>query len=251
MDFFVLLSSVAGVTGNKGQSNYACGNTYQDALGRYRTSIGEKAVSIDLSRVASVGFLAERLGTATAVTPSPAYMKIQESELHALLDHYCDPSSPVLSPGDSQLVIGIHTPADLARQGIDEPVWMRWPLFSHLRHVESSSLSSTTALAPNTTSAPTTNFQTLFRAATTRDALAEAVCQALVHRLAASLAISNQDIDEDRPMHVYGIDSLVAVEIRQWFRHEVRAEVAVVDVFESGSVRALSALAAERSAFLK
>ena len=31
-DFFVLLSSAAGVTGNRGQANYCIGNTYQDAL---------------------------------------------------------------------------------------------------------------------------------------------------------------------------------------------------------------------------
>ena len=32
LDFFVLLSSGAGVTGNRGQANYCMGNTYQDAL---------------------------------------------------------------------------------------------------------------------------------------------------------------------------------------------------------------------------
>lgn len=48
LKFFVLLASVSGIIGSVGQSNYAAGNSYQDALARYRVSIGQKAVSIDL-----------------------------------------------------------------------------------------------------------------------------------------------------------------------------------------------------------
>lgn len=36
MDFFVMLSSIAGVFEMKGQVNYAASNTFQDALARYR-----------------------------------------------------------------------------------------------------------------------------------------------------------------------------------------------------------------------
>ena len=34
LDFFIMLSSCVGISGNKGQANYAAGNTYQDAPGR-------------------------------------------------------------------------------------------------------------------------------------------------------------------------------------------------------------------------
>ncbi|THC88924.1 hypothetical protein EYZ11_011625 [Aspergillus tanneri] len=36
LDFFILLSSAAGIVGNSGQANYAAGCTFQDALARYR-----------------------------------------------------------------------------------------------------------------------------------------------------------------------------------------------------------------------
>ncbi|EDN99357.1 hypothetical protein SS1G_02211 [Sclerotinia sclerotiorum 1980 UF-70] len=49
LDFFTLLSSISGVVGNKGQANYAAGNTFLDAFAEYRESLGLRANSVDLA----------------------------------------------------------------------------------------------------------------------------------------------------------------------------------------------------------
>lgn len=245
MDFFILLSSVAGVTGNRGQSNYACGNTYQDALARYRNSIEEKAVAIDLSIVGSVGFIAERLGTEAAIQTSPEYMTIEENEFHAVLDHYCNPDLGILSPLQSQLVMGIHTPAELASRSHDEPVWAQTSLFRHLAYMdqdESKDHNPSQAAIRDSV-----DVKSLLREAISQGARGEVVCQALVLRLSKSLSIPQEDIDVNKPMHRFGIDSLVAVEIRHWFGKEMKAEVTVIEILESRSVAALSELVAARS----
>ncbi|KAK7178744.1 hypothetical protein PSPO01_15196 [Paraphaeosphaeria sporulosa] len=59
MDFFVLLSSFAGVIGHTGQSNYRVVNTYEDAFAHYRSAKGEKTISIDLGVVLGEGFVTE------------------------------------------------------------------------------------------------------------------------------------------------------------------------------------------------
>lgn len=59
IDFYILLSSAGGVIGTRGQSNYAAGNTYQDALAQYRVSRGLKCCALDLGMVLAVGFAAE------------------------------------------------------------------------------------------------------------------------------------------------------------------------------------------------
>jgi hypothetical protein len=60
MEFFIMLSSASGFAGNSSQSNYAAGNTYQDALARHRTAQGLPAVCYDLGAVDTVGFLAKQ-----------------------------------------------------------------------------------------------------------------------------------------------------------------------------------------------
>ncbi|KAI9872084.1 MAG: hypothetical protein M1823_008265, partial [Watsoniomyces obsoletus] len=59
LDFFVMLSSLSGVVGLASQCNYAAGNSYQDALARYRLSRGLPAASIDIGVVQAVGVVAE------------------------------------------------------------------------------------------------------------------------------------------------------------------------------------------------
>ena len=48
LDFFILLSSIASVLGNRGQGNYNIGNTFLNALARYRRSLGLTAISVAL-----------------------------------------------------------------------------------------------------------------------------------------------------------------------------------------------------------
>lgn len=51
--FFILLSSITGVIGNNAQSNYAAGNTFEDALANHaRKHLGIAATSLDVGLVA-------------------------------------------------------------------------------------------------------------------------------------------------------------------------------------------------------
>lgn len=59
LDFFVMLSSLAGILGNRGQSNYCAGNTYQDQLAYYRRSLGLPGQVIDLGAIGGLRWFEE------------------------------------------------------------------------------------------------------------------------------------------------------------------------------------------------
>ncbi len=58
----------------------------------------------------------------------------------------------------------------------------------------------------------------------------ETIAKALVQRLARLMMMSEEDIDAGRPLNAYGVDSLVAVEVRNWIAREMAVEVSVFEV---------------------
>ena len=73
LDFLIFFSSTIGIIGGPGQGNYAAGNAFQDALARYRVSIGERAISLDLGMILEEGAVAESEKLARALESSGWY----------------------------------------------------------------------------------------------------------------------------------------------------------------------------------
>ncbi|KAK0610048.1 KR domain-containing protein [Bombardia bombarda] len=74
------------------------------------------------------------------------------------------------------------------------------------------------------------------------------VMTALIGRLARALGVAAEDIDERRPLSDYGVDSLMAVELRNWVRRDFSATVAVFEIVGSGaSIAAIGALVVEKT----
>ncbi|KAK8054881.1 polyketide synthase [Apiospora rasikravindrae] len=57
LDFFVMMSSIAGVAGRVSLAGYNAGNVYGDNLAHFRTLQGEHGVSINLGAVADQEYL--------------------------------------------------------------------------------------------------------------------------------------------------------------------------------------------------
>ena len=50
-------------------------------------------------------------------------------------------------------------------------------------------------------------------------------------------------------MHQYGVDSLVALELRNWFAKKLNADVAVFDILGESTFAGVSVMAARRNSF--
>jgi aryl carrier-like protein len=240
MDFFVLLSSMSGIFGARGQSNYASGNTYQDALARHRINIGEKAVALDLGMMLDVGIVAESKSIRDGMDAAGYYVCISETELHALLDRYCNPGLGLLSRLESQIVMGPAVTQELKSRDF---YWMHKPIFRHLWQLAGS------AGSPSSDSNAESIFDasTRLRAAESLHDATAVVCEALVKKLSKALGIPEADLDPSRPLHYYGVDSLVAVELRSWFAKHMNADIAIFEIMGVSSVTAVSKLVASKS----
>lgn len=244
LDFLILLSSTGGVIGNRGQSNYVAANTYQDALARYRVSVGEKCISLNLGLMAEAGFAAERQEVMNMFR-SAGYQVISQAEFLAILDYCCNPDLGLLPPEHTQLITGLGTPAALKAKGHDEMFWMSRPLFRNLRQMYKTS-SSTILENPLATFIDNT---ALFRSEDCPATRADIVAQAIARKLSVALCMPEKDIEKEKPMYAYGVDSLVAVELRYWLLKEFKAEVSVFDILGSNSISDLSSLTAKKSEY--
>lgn len=247
LQFFILLSSVSGVFGNGGQANYAAGNVYQDALARCRVAQGEKATALDIGALLSEGFLAENDSALNRSIRTGILPPMSQAELFALLNHYCDPGLKApFSELKCQSLTGIEIPANIQATGLETPYWIDQPLFRHLHQISPS-------IGPSPSSGTTVNqrhyFESSFAAVGSLTEAETIVSEALCQKLSKILGVPVERIDSNRSMGSYGVDSLVAVELRNWFAREVSAEVAIFEILGEPSIASLAAAVVRRSQY--
>ncbi|KAJ5660180.1 hypothetical protein N7507_006631 [Penicillium longicatenatum] len=235
LDFFVMLSSVAGIFGNRGQSNYAAGNTFQDALAAYRTARGMNASSINLGSVSNVGWVAENRDSMRMNTDT-LFEFLREKEVHRavefLIDHRYkkEPVLDLLSP--SQLVLGLPT-ADMCRKNnIPRPSYIDFPLFTHMR---TANLTKSMEVSDQTI----VSIATRLHAASNSIEAVKIISRGIVERLSSLLAIPSSEIDAQR-FSFSRIDSLASMEFVSWIVKILKAEVSLMDVMGARNVHALS-----------
>ena len=71
--------------------------------------------------------------------------------------------------------------------------------------------------------------------------------QGLVPKLSSLLMMPREDVDVRKPLVAYGLDSLVAVELRNWISRELEANIPLMELMNNPSIEALAAKIAERS----
>lgn len=236
-----MLSSIAGVIGSAGQSNYAAGNTFQDALARHRRAQGEHGIALDLAAISGVGAVAERnldndfYRRGIGSMPKLDFLTCLE---------YC--FSPGLNeyPEITQMVTGLGYFTTLSSVAKDDIAWSKKPLFNVLRNSKISD-----AVLDIATPEKTTPLPILLQNASDDTAATEIVLHALRAVLARVLSVSTMDIDSSLPVYASGVDSLIALELRNWFSDEVGADVPISELMRDQSLFELVEMTATNNIF--
>ena len=224
LDFFVMLSSLGGILGNASQSNYAAGNTFQDALANHRASHGLPALAIDIGKVVDAGWVAMNQDVAARGVLAAEARDIRVKDLTNLIEHHVRSGrteSGVAAAAQVAVGLGDYDAFD-AR-------------FSHV----SASLARSSQKQESQDEMQTLESQ--IRAAHgDRSRLSSAILEAFKQKLGRLLALSIEEVHENETIAGHGVDSLVAVEIRNWFRKEVGTAPTVFDILNGKqSVRAV------------
>lgn len=248
MSFYILLSSVAGVAGHMSQANYAAGNTFQDALARYRTAHGQPAVTIDLGAVRSVGYVADREASGDerlrARVENVGFGSVDiEAVLGLVQAAIRDPLRK--SPDDSQIIVGPNFYAFATESAMRHD-----RRFGTLRIASQRGEIGTAAGAAASNRSSTAVLTQALAGASTLANATTVLVEAIAAKMADIFNIPLSDIDVGLPMSRYGVDSLVAVELRNWLSSAVKAKVSVFEILQSASLTEFGALVASKSEYM-
>ncbi|KAL8737325.1 MAG: hypothetical protein Q9181_001781 [Wetmoreana brouardii] len=237
IDFFILLSSNTGILGNAGQASHTVVHTYQDALARWRVARGLPCVSIDLTMVKSVG---TQKGMAEA-----AGMKARMAKLgHSWLDEYVMGDvleSAILQP-HPQIIVGINGGPGVHWDGDSPSQLGRDARFTALQHGQQKQQQN-----GNRNRADDDSLIIQLAEAGTRAEAEVLVGEAIAQKLTDIFAIPMEDVDMTKAPTEYGVDSLVAVELRNMLIHQVGSEVASFDILQGVSLGKLAIEATAKS----
>lgn len=235
LDFFVMLSSAAGLFGTRGQAVYAGTSTFLGAFADWRQAQGLPASAIHLSAIGDVGYVAENTDRQAAIGSTYGDKMLTECEFLALLraaieNQHSDPeiyTSPVLGAAATQ-----------------QPYWASDAKFAHLRRAALAGGEPTVMAAAE---ASLQSLAQLLAGAESLEAAREAISARLKTKLCSLLMCPEEDLDASKAIVTYGLDSLVAVEFRNWMAKEAGARVQLLDLMTSKSWGDLVALVAARS----
>ena len=216
LDCFVLFSSVAGPMGSRGQSNYAAANAYLDGLAHYRREeLGLTALSVDWGAWSGAG----------------------ASVRHGMVERSEKAGAVAITPEKGFALLGRLLEEDCAQVMVSKVDWKKWAGFFQAEYAANADLLA--GLMPVSGTGATGKGDAgsdgwlgrwmALPAAKRRAQLAARV----EDRVRGILGLgSKAAIDETRPLQEYGLDSLLAIELRNALSADLEAKLPQTALFD-------------------
>ena len=257
MEFLVLFSSNSGTHGFYGQSNYASGNTFLDAFSQYRQSLGLPASVMSIGPIDDIGFVSLHASTKETLVQKVANLLWETSFLDTLqlaiarssTKYAPQPISVELPFSGYQAPNHIfHAPEGSAPiMDVDDGamwMWKRDACLAVYRNIQKGS---------TVTSAGSGNQLKQFLSSVAKEpskldqkSSADIIIKELGNCVSNFLMKGDEAIDLSLSLSDAGVDSLVAIEIRNWWKQNLGTDVSVLKLLGGGSIEQLGTMAAER-----
>lgn len=240
-----MTSSIVGTAGTPSQGAYTAANAFQDAFARFRQSQSLPATALGLGLILEVGSVSGSIAFQQMLQRNATY-GVSETEFLQLIEGaLCD------SKASAQAASGVHLDSSCAGQvvtglepsrfvsyldngRINDLVWYgnaRFQAVAQAISEEALALTSGGGSGDGQNSSISTQLK---NAATLVDKLAIAR-GAIITRIAELIGVAADEIDSDKPVSRYGVDSLVAGELRNWLIRTFRVEISMLQLLNKGT----------------
>lgn len=219
LDFLVFTSSTSGILGTPGQANYAAGNSFLDHLARQCVAKGQRASSLVLPMVQSVGVVAENPEIEAALRRKGIYGINETHLLESFEAAIATQNAP--TPAD-HVVVGMDPSKlkdSLAGSDVTDSFWTDDARFKAVLQAINSSESSDNGGAGFT----------ILKAIQEAGSLQEGVALVSEHftvKLGRLLMLEPSVFEpEVLPIADYGLDSMIGAELRNWIFKEYALDI--------------------------
>ncbi|KAI1084292.1 ketoacyl-synt-domain-containing protein [Whalleya microplaca] len=230
LDFFIMTSSFAAIGGHAGQTNYAAANAYMNGLAaRRRRRQGRAGSVLNIGVVYGLGFLARERGDLYAGLEREGYPPISERDLHAMFLEAIVAGRP---DPDGRLPYDITTGLRRFDPGAPNPMhWHLDPRFSHFTLEPGDD-----DVKAGDGGAAKQSLKEVLEGLAEEEAIAQAIWAQFRDRLQAVLQLPDGGVNADQGIPELGVDSLIAVEIRNWIWKVVGCDISVLRILGARSV---------------
>ncbi|KAL9010176.1 MAG: hypothetical protein Q9173_004864 [Seirophora scorigena] len=246
LDFFVLFSSISAIVGQWGQGNYAAANTFLDSFVQYRQSRGLPASAINIGVMGDVGYVSQNPAVLEQLKAASAHT-LREQDLMDTLQLVIGKSAAEPWSGEdysnrNQWVIGLRSTKPLSDPS-NRAIWKRDIRMSAYRNLESLTVSG--SAMENESLGQFLLAVAKESSMLTEPSNADFLTREIGRRLCDFMLRSEEDLDMKQPLAALGVDSLVAIEIRNWWRQSLGLEISVLEIMNAESIEQLGKHALE------
>jgi NAD(P)-dependent dehydrogenase (short-subunit alcohol dehydrogenase family) len=245
LDFFILFSSLSGIVGQVGQANYAAANTFLDAFVQYRTNMGLPCTAIDIGAVEGVGFLYENEDLKKM--SGTDWRAIREAQLfEGLIVATQTQQKPNLGSSNfvdqHNFLLGITPTVPLSSPAASAR--LREDIRMAVYHNKSSGRNDSVAPSDGLGSflAKAKNDPSIFKSPETTALIAREIGR----HLFGLLQKSDEEVNISMTLTDLRMDSMVATEMRAWWRQVFGFDISTLDMLAMGTLDALGKRATER-----
>lgn len=261
LDFMVLTSSMANAIDSPGQSNYVAANLAMEAFARYRRSMGLPASVLAICPIGDIGYIADRPKLAQHY--SMMHNFLHERELLVFVEHAVLNQQQITSQSQQEqhlaqfgtwtdeglVYMGLMTPDQPLQDSSCTTIWRGDTRMASFHNHTSSEVAQSGEQRKTTEKMK----QLIAKAEADpsilqQDATIAEISTIIGEKLFSLMMREESNIEDllDHDFKQMGLDSLVLMELRGWWREVIRTDITPLELASKPNLRQLGLCAAEQ-----